>query len=157
MVKQFQAPKAFDKLLEDDRKGRKNGKGFYLWQRRRRATGSPARRARRRWTRASTTCSASKPQARLAGQEIAERCVLLMLNEAAMALDSGVVASAGTRRHRRHLRYRLPPFLGGPFRYMDSLGIDYLVGRLEHHQKRFGDRFAPRGSRRWRRTQRFYG
>ena len=26
---------------------------------------------------------------------------------------------------------------------MDSLGIDYLVGRLEHHQKRFGDRFAP--------------
>ncbi len=36
-----------------------------------------------------------------------------------------------------------PPFLGGPFRYMDSLGIDHLVGRLEHYQKRHGDRFAP--------------
>ncbi|MFR9705090.1 fatty acid oxidation complex subunit alpha FadJ, partial [Aeromonas sanarellii] len=35
-----------------------------------------------------------KPSAKLARQEIAERCVLLMLNEAAMALDSGVVASA---------------------------------------------------------------
>jgi 3-hydroxyacyl-CoA dehydrogenase/enoyl-CoA hydratase/3-hydroxybutyryl-CoA epimerase len=26
---------------------------------------------------------------------------------------------------------------------MDSLGIDHLVGRLEHYQKRHGDRFAP--------------
>ena len=40
---QFQAPNgAFDKLLEDDRKGRKNGKGFYPMARRPRATSSPA-------------------------------------------------------------------------------------------------------------------
>ena len=52
-----------------------------------------------------------------------------------------------------------PPFLGGPFRYMDSLGIDYLVGRLEHHQKRFGDRFAPcaRLKAMAAEQQRFYG
>lgn len=91
---QFQAPKAFDKLLEDDRKGRKNGKGFYLY-------GKAAPRNKLTGKEGKKTVDASvydvlgvKPQAKLARQEIAERCVLLMLNEAAMALDGGVVASA---------------------------------------------------------------
>ncbi|MFM4737562.1 3-hydroxyacyl-CoA dehydrogenase family protein, partial [Aeromonas caviae] len=140
---QFQAPKAFDKLLEDDRKGRKNGKGFYLY-------GKAAPRNKLTGKEGKKTVDASvydvlgvKPQAKLARQEIAERCVLLMLNEAAMALDGGVVASARDGDIGAIFGIGFPPFLGGPFRYMDSLGIDYLVGRLEHHQKRFGDRFAP--------------
>ncbi|WP_235663639.1 3-hydroxyacyl-CoA dehydrogenase NAD-binding domain-containing protein, partial [Aeromonas caviae] len=156
---QFQAPKAFDKLLEDDRKGRKNGKGFYLY-------GKAAPRNRLTGKEGKKTVDASvydvlgvKPQARLARQEIAERCVLLMLNEAAMALDSGVVASARDGDIGAIFGIGFPPFLGGPFRYMDSLGIDYLVGRLEHHQKRFGDRFAPcaRLKAMAAEQQRFYG
>jgi 3-hydroxyacyl-CoA dehydrogenase/enoyl-CoA hydratase/3-hydroxybutyryl-CoA epimerase len=83
------------------------------------------------------------PQAKLAKAEIAERCVLMMLNEAAMALDSGVVASARDGDIGAIFGIGFPPFLGGPFRYMDSLGIEHLVGRLEHYQKRYGDRFAP--------------
>jgi 3-hydroxyacyl-CoA dehydrogenase/enoyl-CoA hydratase/3-hydroxybutyryl-CoA epimerase len=69
--------------------------------------------------------------------------VLMMLNEAAMALDSGVVASARDGDIGAIFGIGFPPFLGGPFRYMDSLGIEHLVGRLEHYQKRYGDRFAP--------------
>ncbi|MCV5778833.1 fatty acid oxidation complex subunit alpha FadJ, partial [Escherichia coli] len=75
-----------------------------------------------------------KPSAKLARQEIAERCVLLMLNEAAMALDSGVVASARDGDIGAIFGIGFPPFLGGPFRYMDTLGIDHLVGRLEDYQ-----------------------
>ncbi len=96
-----------------------------------------------------------KPSAKLARQEIAERCVLLMLNEAAMALDSGVVASARDGDIGAIFGIGFPPFLGGPFRYMDTLGIDHLVGRLEYYQKRHGDRFAPVPvSRRWRQSSR---
>ncbi len=83
------------------------------------------------------------PQAKQAKAEIAERCVLMMLNEAAMALDSGVVASARDGDIGAIFGIGFPPFLGGPFRYMDSLGIEHLVARLEHYQKRHGDRFAP--------------
>lgn len=36
-----------------------------------------------------------------------------------------------------------PPFLGGPFRYMDSLGAKHLVETLKRYQDQFGDRFAP--------------
>ncbi|KRV94247.1 multifunctional fatty acid oxidation complex subunit alpha [Aeromonas veronii] len=140
---QFQAPKAFDKLLQNDRKGRKNGKGFYLY-------GKAAPRNKLTGKEGKKTVDESvygvlgiKPSAKLARQEIAERCVLLMLNEAAMALDSGVVASARDGDIGAIFGIGFPPFLGGPFRYMDTLGIDHLVGRLEYYQKRHGDRFAP--------------
>jgi 3-hydroxyacyl-CoA dehydrogenase / enoyl-CoA hydratase / 3-hydroxybutyryl-CoA epimerase len=69
--------------------------------------------------------------------------VLLMLNEAAMALDSGVIASARDGDIGAIFGIGFPPFLGGPFRYMDSLGIAELVARLEHYQQRHGERFAP--------------
>ena len=132
---QFQAPKAFDKLLQNDRKGRKNGKGFYLY--------GKAAKGKKKVDESVYDVLGIKPVAKLAKQEIAERCVLLMLNEAAMTLDSGVVASARDGDIGAIFGIGFPPFLGGPFRYMDKLGIDHLVGRLEYYQKRHGDRFAP--------------
>jgi 3-hydroxyacyl-CoA dehydrogenase/enoyl-CoA hydratase/3-hydroxybutyryl-CoA epimerase len=135
-------PPAFDKLLQNDRKGRKNGKGFYLYGKaapRSKLTGKEGKDGgRERLRRAGHLAPGQAGQA-----EIAERCVLLMLNEAAMALDSGVVASARDGDIGAIFGIGFPPFLGGPFRYMDSLGIEHLVGRLEHYQKRYGDRFAP--------------
>jgi 3-hydroxyacyl-CoA dehydrogenase/enoyl-CoA hydratase/3-hydroxybutyryl-CoA epimerase len=110
--------------------------------RRPRAASSPARRAKTVDESVYGVLGIS-PQAKLAKAEIAERCVLMMLNEAAMALDSGVVASARDGDIGAIFGIGFPPFLGGPFRYMDSLGIEHLVGRLEHYQKRYGDRFAP--------------
>ncbi|MGE6108991.1 fatty acid oxidation complex subunit alpha FadJ [Aeromonas sobria] len=140
---QFQAPKAFDKLLQDDRKGRKNGKGFYLYGKaapRNRLTGKEGRKT---VDESVYALLGVKPQARLAKRELVERCVLLMLNEAAMALDSGVVASPRDGDIGAIFGIGFPPFLGGPFRYMDTLGIGELVARLEHYQQRLGERYAP--------------
>jgi len=39
--------------------------------------------------------------------------------------------------------YGFPPFRGGPFRYMDSLGIQIVVQRLEDLNARFPGRFEP--------------
>ena len=38
---------------------------------------------------------------------------------------------------------KFPPFLGGPFRYADSLGIAALVEKLQQDRQRLGERFAP--------------
>jgi 3-hydroxyacyl-CoA dehydrogenase/enoyl-CoA hydratase/3-hydroxybutyryl-CoA epimerase len=35
------------------------------------------------------------------------------------------------------------PFLGGPFRYADTIGIAALVEKLEGYRQRLGERFAP--------------
>jgi 3-hydroxyacyl-CoA dehydrogenase/enoyl-CoA hydratase/3-hydroxybutyryl-CoA epimerase len=36
-----------------------------------------------------------------------------------------------------------PPFRGGPFRYVDSLGAKHVVRRLESLAATHGDRFTP--------------
>ena len=36
-----------------------------------------------------------------------------------------------------------PPVLGGPFRYVDTLGADKLVAKLEEFQAVYGESFAP--------------
>ncbi|MFL9593010.1 fatty acid oxidation complex subunit alpha FadJ [Aeromonas schubertii] len=132
----FQAPAAFDKLLQADRKGRKNGKGFYLY-------GKAAKKGKKQVDESVYDLLGLKPVAKLPKAEIAERCMLMMLNEAAIALDAGVIASPRDGDIGAIFGIGFPPFLGGPFRYMDRVGIDHLVGRLEHYQKRYGDRFAP--------------
>ena len=36
-----------------------------------------------------------------------------------------------------------PPFRGGPFRFVDAVGADEIVRRLESYERRFGARFTP--------------
>ena len=36
-----------------------------------------------------------------------------------------------------------PPFLGGPFRYIDQLGLENFVAQLEDLRARYGERFTP--------------
>jgi 3-hydroxyacyl-CoA dehydrogenase/enoyl-CoA hydratase/3-hydroxybutyryl-CoA epimerase len=36
-----------------------------------------------------------------------------------------------------------PPFLGGPFRYVDQLGASEIVKRLEALEGQHGPRFTP--------------
>jgi 3-hydroxyacyl-CoA dehydrogenase/enoyl-CoA hydratase/3-hydroxybutyryl-CoA epimerase len=38
-----------------------------------------------------------------------------------------------------------PPFLGGPFRYMDALGAEQVVAMLEKWESKHGARFTPAG------------
>jgi 3-hydroxyacyl-CoA dehydrogenase/enoyl-CoA hydratase/3-hydroxybutyryl-CoA epimerase len=36
-----------------------------------------------------------------------------------------------------------PPFLGGPFRYVDAKGAKAIVGKMTQLEKEIGDRFKP--------------
>ena len=76
-------------------------------------------------------------------EEIVERCIIQMLNEAARCLEEGIIASPQDGDIGAIFGIGFPPFLGGPFRYMDSYGIENLVERLQSYQLRFGSRFEP--------------
>ncbi|WP_445945121.1 fatty acid oxidation complex subunit alpha FadJ [Shewanella sp.] len=131
----FQAPSAFAKLLNDDRKGRKNGKGFYQY-------GPKAKKAKlvdESIYGVLGIINASNKD----GKEISERCSIQMLNEAVRCLEEGIIASPRDGDIGAIFGIGFPPFLGGPFRYMDSLGAAHMVARLEHYQKLHGERFAP--------------
>lgn len=132
----FEAPAAFDKLLADDRKGRKNEKGFYLY-------GKKAKKGKKQVDESIYKLFNLKPEATMDPKALAERAVLLMLNEAARCLDEGILRSARDGDIGAIFGIGFPPFLGGPFHYMDSIGIAELVDKLERHQDKFGERFAP--------------
>src|SRR5207237_4567742 len=76
-------------------------------------------------------------------EEIAERCVLQMVNEAAHCLGEGILRSARDGDVGAIFGLGWPPFRGGPFRYADTLGAGQVVERLGAYQARFGLRFAP--------------
>jgi 3-hydroxyacyl-CoA dehydrogenase/enoyl-CoA hydratase/3-hydroxybutyryl-CoA epimerase len=131
----FKAPAAFDKLLADDRKGRKNGKGFYQY-------GPKAKKAKlvdESVYKVLDISIASNKEAK----DVAERCTIQMLNEAVRCLEEGIIASARDGDIGAIFGIGFPPFLGGPFRYIDTLGASNLVATLLGYQSLYGDRFAP--------------
>ncbi len=77
-----------DAILKDDRKGRKNNRGFYLYETKRRKSKKRADPA------IYPLLAVASPQARLSAQQVAERCVMMMLNEAARCFDEQIVRSA---------------------------------------------------------------
>ncbi|USD36676.1 MULTISPECIES: fatty acid oxidation complex subunit alpha FadJ [Ferrimonas] len=131
----FAAPPAFAKLLADDRKGRKNGKGFYQF--------NGKKKGPKPVDESVYKVLGITPQGRLSDSEMSERCVVHMLNEAVRCLDEGIIASARDGDIGAIFGIGFPPFLGGPFRYIDSLGQKRLVEILQGYQSKFGDRFAP--------------
>ncbi|GIU53368.1 fatty acid oxidation complex subunit alpha FadJ [Shewanella sp. KT0246] len=131
----FRAPDAFDKLLADDRKGRKNGKGFYQY-------GNKKSKAKLVDESVYQVLGVSN-QTTGSASDIAMRCVVLMLNEAVRCLDEGIIANPRDGDIGAIFGIGFPPFLGGPFRYMDSMGIATLVSKLRQYQQQHGDRFEP--------------
>lgn len=132
----FASPQAVAAILNDDRKGRKNGRGFYLY-------GAKGRKSKKQADPAIYKLIGVTPKGQMASKDIAERCVLMMLNEAARCLDEGVVRSPRDGDIGAVFGIGFPPFLGGPFRYMDRVGAAEIVARLQRLSGQYGERFAP--------------
>ena len=75
--------------------------------------------------------------------QIQHRTVLAMLNEAVRCLSDGIIRSPRDGDVGAVFGIGFPPFRGGPFRYMDTLGIQIVVQRLEDLNARFPGRFEP--------------
>jgi 3-hydroxyacyl-CoA dehydrogenase/enoyl-CoA hydratase/3-hydroxybutyryl-CoA epimerase len=131
----FKAPQAFSKLIDDKRLGKKNGRGFYLYQ------GNKGR-AKKVDLQVYSVLGV-KPGNPMDAEQLAKRCVYMMLNEAARCLDEGVINSARDGDLGAIFGIGFPPFLGGPFRAMDKIGLANLVAELDEMASLYGERFAP--------------
>lgn len=133
----FTAPADISAIVNDGRKGRKNGRGFYLYPAKNR------KNAKKAADPEIYSLLGVTPVSRQSTGDISRRCIMMMLNEAARCLDEGVVRSARDGDMGAVLGIGFPPFLGGPFRYMDMLGAVRVVSELEHLAQNVGERFAP--------------
>jgi len=129
----MQAHPGVSRLVSDGRKGRKSGRGFYRYE----------EGAGKRVDEVVYRAFESDAGAHLEAAEIAERCLLQMVNEAVRCLEDGVLDSPRDGDVGAVYGLGFPPFLGGPFRYADALGAGALRDRLESLRERHGERFAP--------------
>lgn len=129
----FKSPDVFDTLLNDNRKGRKTGKGFYVYK----------TSKKKEVDKAVYKLLKITPESKWSDKELALRCVLPMLNEAVRCLDDGIIRSVRDGDIGAIFGIGFPPFLGGPFRYMDHIGLKKLVEIMNQHAQTYGDDFAP--------------
>jgi 3-hydroxyacyl-CoA dehydrogenase/enoyl-CoA hydratase/3-hydroxybutyryl-CoA epimerase len=125
---------AVSRLKEDGRLGRKNERGFYTYSRGRQR--GVDREVARVLAANGTGTAAST-------EEIRDRCVYLLVNEAAHALEEGVVAAADHVDLAMVMGTGFPPFRGGLLRWADQQGVDQIIERLSSFEARFGSRFGP--------------
>jgi 3-hydroxyacyl-CoA dehydrogenase/enoyl-CoA hydratase/3-hydroxybutyryl-CoA epimerase len=78
-------------------------------------------------------------------EEIQKRLSLVMTNEAACCLEEGILNSPRDGDIGAVFGLGFPPFLGGPFRYMDRLGAGRALSMLEDLANIQGNRFKPAG------------
>ena len=130
-------PEGFDRVAEGGRMGRKSKKGFYLY-------GGDKEKGHKEVDRTVyDLLPGGQKRTSPPREEIAERCVLQMVNEAALCLGEKILRSARDGDVGAVFGLGWPPFRGGPFRYADSLGAGRVVERLTAYQERFGPRFTP--------------
>ena len=127
-------PKGMEKLTADDRQGRKNKRGFYRYD-------DDAKK--REVDESVYRVLGVTPGKRANPLEVAERCTLQMVNEAARCLEEGILRSPRDGDIGAIFGLGFPPFRGGPFRHVDAVGADLVVGRLEMFASLYGERFAP--------------
>ncbi len=75
--------------------------------------------------------------------EILDRTLLMLVNEAARCIEEGVVEEPGYLDMAMLMGVGFPPFHGGPLRYADQRGIGRVVKRLEEFARDLGPRFTP--------------
>jgi 3-hydroxyacyl-CoA dehydrogenase/enoyl-CoA hydratase/3-hydroxybutyryl-CoA epimerase len=124
------------RMAADNRMGRKNGRGFYHYHKGHK-TGVDDK---------VYEVLGVHPQQKHSPATIEQRLVYVMLNEAAMALEEGVVKSPRDGDIGAIFGIGYPPFRGGPLRYIDDLGAVNVVDTLRQLAHAFGDRFTPASS-----------
>jgi 3-hydroxyacyl-CoA dehydrogenase/enoyl-CoA hydratase/3-hydroxybutyryl-CoA epimerase len=126
-------PASMAKVLADGRLGRKSKRGFYTYD-------GGKKRVDESVYALLPGGGARQPRD---AREIQDRLVFAFLNEAVLCLQEGILRSPRDGDVGAIFGLGFPPFLGGPFRYLDHLGPRFALEMLEKLQGRHGERFKP--------------
>ena len=126
-------PDGMKKLMEDERYGRKNGRGFYLYGDKKKGVDESV----------YELLGVSPTNKSVSSEDIAWRCALQFVNEACRCFGEGILRSARDGDVGAVFGLGFPPFRGGPFRFVDQVGAKEILGRLRELEKQLGPRFSP--------------
>jgi 3-hydroxyacyl-CoA dehydrogenase/enoyl-CoA hydratase/3-hydroxybutyryl-CoA epimerase len=116
-------PEAFK--VEAGKRGKKDGQGLYRWENGR-------------------AVKPEVPKDYQAPEDLEDRLILPLLNEAVSCLHDGVVSDANLLDAGVIFGTGFAPFRGGPIQHIRAVGAASLKARLETLSVRYGGRFKPR-------------
>ena len=126
-------PDGMNKLIEDERFGRKNGRGFYLYGDKKKGVDESV----------YEVLGVEPTNKSVSNEDIAWRCAVQFVNEACRCFGEGILRSARDGDIGAVFGLGFPPFRGGPFRFVDQIGAKEVLGRLRELEKKHGPRFSP--------------
>ena len=127
------APEGMKNLIQDERYGRKNGRGFYLYGDKKKGVDESV----------YEVLGVTPNNKSISDEDIAWRCALQFVNEACRCFGEGILRSARDGDIGAVFGLGFPPFRGGPFRFVDQVGAKEVLGRLRELEKQLGPRFSP--------------
>lgn len=124
-------------LLDAGYKGRKNETGFYHY------VDKDGDKKKKDPNNDIYAFFGGEERQELDTNQVQMRMTLMMVNEAAWCLQEDILLNPTDGDLGAVMGLGFPPFLGGPFRYIDRLGAAEVVKRLEALQGQHGPRFEP--------------
>ncbi|MBD1565834.1 fatty acid oxidation complex subunit alpha FadB [Vibrio sp. S12_S33] len=121
---------AIDALFDANKYGQKNGSGFYQYTLDKK--GKPKKTfSEEVLTVFNAECGDKRA---FEDQTIIERMMIPMINEVALCLEEKIIASAQEADMALVYGLGFPPFRGGVFRYLDSIGLQNYVAMANQYQ-----------------------
>ena len=132
----IEVPKMIEGLYESKRLGKKNKRGFYLYDDKGKQLSVDQS--------VYADLKLPSPTNPLTEKECLERGVFTMINEAALALiEDRIVTTPDAVDLAMIMGTGFPPFRGGLLKYADTLGTQYVTGELEQYAAKCGARLKP--------------
>ncbi|XP_031495736.1 peroxisomal fatty acid beta-oxidation multifunctional protein [Nymphaea colorata] len=130
-------------MVENGRYGKKNGRGYYLYERGSKPKPDPdvlpiLEECRRR----THVMPGGKPIS-VSDQEIVEMILFPVVNEACRVLDEGVVVRASDLDTASVLGMSFPSYRGGIVFWADTVGAGYIYSRLKKWAETYGPFYKP--------------
>ena len=139
MLKQrpdFKVSKTLLEISKAGYKGRKNKKGFYKYD-------ENGKKVSGQVDPNIYSFYGGNARKKFDANEIHMRCGMAMVNEAALCLEEGIIENPLDGDIGAIFGLGFPPFRGGPFRYVDTLGAQQVVDILNDLASTHGARFKP--------------
>ena len=121
---------AIDALFDAGRYGQKNGLGF--WRYKEDSKGKP--RKEQDEAVESLLAEVSQPKREFSDEEIIARMMIPMVNEVVRCLEEGIIASPAEADMALVYGLGFPPFHGGAFRWLDTLGSAKYLDMAQQYQ-----------------------
>jgi 3-hydroxyacyl-CoA dehydrogenase len=123
-----------DKLFELGQYGQKTGQGFYIYEGRNKLANPEVDVLAKR-----VADELGITRRTISDEEIFERCIYMLINEAADILDEGIALRSSDCDIVWVNGYGFPAYRGGPMQYADEVGLDKVLERIKTYRTELGE------------------